>query len=293
MQPWRFGGQICIERLEPPRVDEWAFASIDRMRPLGEPLLGGQEMPFLIWDRRRELDDPETPSGAKATWAVDFDHDPPEGWQWLFATLTGQSWSVLETLARSRSLRSIRMGAAESFLGARLDSEVMWKRSAGQAVLTVSGNYLVSSDEWEERIVEAIWDVANLHTPLFGFLGEHTRAAWTGLEEALGQRPDDVVRLARRDFARGYSWVTILGIDFVDRLCGIDALAATGAFQVVRRLPLGAVWLQATAHYRDYDMPAASRVFRALRSVLLPGLPEPPGHNTMLRKLVIEDAAQS
>lgn len=105
-----------------------------------------------------------------------------------------------------------------------------------------------------------------------------------------------------RQWARGYGWLTIIAQELADRLGGVRALQASGAFAEVRQLANGGVWLLATADFREYGMPQAERVFRVLAPVLRPGpLRDPLNPPPLVREstlaarapllLVMEDAA--
>lgn len=83
---------------------------------------------------------------------------------------------------------------------------------------------------------------------------------------------------------KGYSWVTICAREAALALGGAEVLAAAGAFHEVAELPSGAVWLQATERYDEYEEVVATRVFRALAPVLPGGLPSPgPAEQTRIR----------
>lgn len=74
-----------------------------------------------------------------------------------------------------------------------------------------------------------------------------------------------------RQTLRGYSWVTVVPKPLVSALGGVAVLKRSGAFFSVEELPSGAVWLQATEHFDDYQDPQAGRVFEVLKPVLPPG----------------------
>ncbi|GAA0912401.1 hypothetical protein [Virgisporangium aurantiacum] len=74
-----------------------------------------------------------------------------------------------------------------------------------------------------------------------------------------------------REALRGYSWLTILPQELLDRVGGLDTLAGSGAFVEVRPLHAGGVWLLATDDYRTFDDAALLRVFHALAPALRPG----------------------
>jgi hypothetical protein len=92
-----------------------------------------------------------------------------------------------------------------------------------------------------------------------------------------------------RQVLRGYNWLTVCPAELVDRLGGVATLSASGAFYRVVALDHGGACLQATPTLQGYDLPAARRVFQAVRPVLPAGVPD-------LRRawgaiLVDEDAA--
>lgn len=123
----------------------------------------------------------------------------------------------------------------------------------------------------------------------------------TGLEFSLSpdmpleEREPDYTLAQCRQYLRGYSWLTVVPGELAERLGGAAALQNSGAFVDVAQLDAGGVWLLATEDYRDYGPEQIERVFRVLRPVLRPGLPEhmddlygdPP------QRLVFEDAADS
>ncbi len=96
----------------------------------------------------------------------------------------------------------------------------------------------------------------------------------TALEDALNAAWDDGIQRSR-EVLRGYPWVTICPPQIAERLGGVEALRASGAFWDVRVLPTGSVWLQATERLEDYEGDALRRVFRTLAPVLPAGEPKP------------------
>jgi len=92
----------------------------------------------------------------------------------------------------------------------------------------------------------------------------------TGLEIATHEFLSDTVPRSR-EVLRGYSWVTVVPQEWGDRLGGLQALEASGAFVDVAQLDAGGYWLRATEHWRDYRLPAAERVFEVLAPVLPAG----------------------
>ncbi|MFF3091542.1 hypothetical protein ACFVRB_41845 [Streptomyces nojiriensis] len=112
--------------------------------------------------------------------------------------------------------------------------------------------------------------------PSFGNITYHDGLGKTGLERTLGppwRFPSETIPTSRQAL-RGYEWWTICSKELADAVGGADALRTTGAFHEVVRLSSGALWLQATKHYRDYSADAYSAVFHALAPALPPGVPK-------------------
>ena len=97
-----------------------------------------------------------------------------------------------------------------------------------------------------------------------------------------------------RDALRGYSWLTILPQDLLDRVGGLDTLARSGAFVEIRPLAAGGVWLLATDDYRAFDDAALLRVFHAVAPALHPGPITlwPPPHGDPPLRVVPKDASR-
>jgi uncharacterized protein YndB with AHSA1/START domain len=89
---------------------------------------------------------------------------------------------------------------------------------------------------------------------------------------------------------RGYSWLTICPPEAASVLGGAAGLAGTGAFHEVAELPSGAVWLQATQRFDEYEEVAATRVFRVVAPVLPGGLPDPGPAEEQRFRLAWRDA---
>ncbi|WP_150132603.1 hypothetical protein [Intrasporangium calvum] len=101
--------------------------------------------------------------------------------------------------------------------------------------------------------------------PNWGAIALDSRGLTTPFEECAGLAAGERLR---GGFARGYSWITILDRDKLQRAGGLSQMDTSGAFFNVERLPGGGAWLQATEQpglYRDENW---LRVHRALRGVL-------------------------
>jgi hypothetical protein len=110
----------------------------------------------------------------------------------------------------------------------------------------------------------------------------------TALEAALSALWDEGI-LHSREILRGYPWVTICAPQIAERLGGVDALRASGAFFAVHVLPTSSVWLQATERLEDYQGDAMRRVFQTVAPVLPPGRPM-PYVGEYLGRMIYEDA---
>lgn len=144
--------------------------------------------------------------------------------------------------------------------------------------------------EYENSIIELMGECANLGDPSYG----HVTFLYSGGQSPLENSMRKVAAKAiatGREYLRGYSWLTVLNREFVERL-GMDSLRNSGAFYSIRELAGGGALLQATEHYSEYGYEVAERIFRPLAPVLPPGEPifretaDPP------RYLAYEDAAK-
>jgi uncharacterized protein YndB with AHSA1/START domain len=131
------------------------------------------------------------------------------------------------------------------------------------------------------RTVAEGWDVA------YGSVGDAGGSRETALERCLvGARATH----PGGPLLRGYSWVTVCPAGAAAVLGGAAGLAATGAFHEVTELPAGAVWLQATPRFDEYEEVAATRVFTAVAPVLPGGLPDPGAAEQYRLRLAWRDA---
>lgn len=127
----------------------------------------------------------------------------------------------------------------------------------------------------------------------YGHVTDDANIGGTALERAIQGTTDEPPAVPRcQAVLRGYSWVTICAAELAIRLGGAPALAASGAFDEVRELPGGRVYLRTTAALEDFEGAAVRRAFGALAPVLLPGRPDPERASGMRARLVLDaDAA--
>jgi hypothetical protein len=79
-----------------------------------------------------------------------------------------------------------------------------------------------------------------------------------------------------RTLLRGYSWIMVVSAEIAELLGGNEALRDTGAFSGVSALPNGALLLQATPTFQQYDGEAVRAVYEVFRDVLVQGEPRSP-----------------
>ncbi|BCY07077.1 hypothetical protein [Actinoplanes sp. L3-i22] len=230
-------------------------------------------------------------------------HLSDAGWEWLRAELTDlPNWKVTVRIGRFDE---------DGFLGDRILSAGAWPMR--QAALILDGEppgWLVldadvpadrftdpdSGPAEQQRWLAAIRQAADRLNPGFGQVDYWRDKGRTALERWSGRENRDPKQsiLRTRERLRGYSWLTIVAQEVGDRLGGRPALLATGAFEQVEPLTEGGFWLLATKDFRDYEMTAAERVFRALAPALPPGTPRArndPGRPPTF--VVIADPAQA
>lgn len=96
-------------------------------------------------------------------------------------------------------------------------------------------------------------------------LEESVRIPWRSASERI---------LLGKEHLRGYSWVMGFPQERVEPIGGIRALEASGAFETVRLLGTGMVFLQAAASDLDFDPARMRAVFEMLSPLLPSGMPE-------------------
>ncbi|MEU4220831.1 hypothetical protein [Actinoplanes sp. NPDC026623] len=202
-------------------------------------------------------------------------HLSDEGWAWLRAELADLPfWKVTVWIGRFDE---------GGFLGDRMLFVSAWplRRTPGWLILDAQ----VPADQFtdpvsglagQQRWLAAIRQAADRLNPSFGQVEYWRDKGRTALERWSGrENRDPQESIPRtRERLRGYSWLTIAAQEVGDRLGGVPALAATGAFQEVAPLAEGGFWLLATKDFRDYEMISANLVFEALAPALPPGTPQ-------------------
>jgi hypothetical protein len=151
-----------------------------------------------------------------------------------------------------------------------------WLRLDVTYVVGALGTTPPIPDELPERWREFLFTQAERWPPVFGFLADDVIGAGTRtpLEAMLATFPDETLPLADSQ-VRGYSWVTVTSAGVLQRLGGVEAVRAGGAFADASVLPSGGAVLQATPRLSEYEGDAVRRVFEALGPVLPEKAPWP------------------
>ncbi|MBM0226520.1 MULTISPECIES: hypothetical protein [Micromonospora] len=162
-----------------------------------------------------------------------------------------------------------------------------WVRLVIRAMLGAAFDPAVEYDRWVDFLTEVLADADPAYGEINKDVGDEGS---TELDKSL-RRDSDVSLKQSRQVLRGYSWVTVVPGELVERLGGADAIESAGAVAEVRRLAAGGVLLRATRTPEEYDDLAMQRLFRMLAPVLPPGQPRDlPGWPTK-HQVVYEDAA--
>jgi hypothetical protein len=141
-----------------------------------------------------------------------------------------------------------------------------------------------------QDVVDVVREAAEEIPATFGCVTDDGGAGGeTALEFALNAAWDDGIKRSR-EVLRGYPWVTICAPRIVERLGGVDAVQASGAFHELRVLRTGSIWLQATERLEDHAGEALQRLFRTLAPVLPAGEPK-PYVGEYLGRMVYQDAS--
>lgn len=153
--------------------------------------------------------------------------------------------------------------------------------------------------ENQARWLAALSEYADSADPGFGQIAFYHEDGQTALEAHLLDSPrthwsPTYTVGACRSMLRGYGWLTIVPKDLADKVGGVARLVATRAFEEVRPLARGGLWLLATKDFRDFGSSELHNVFRALAPILRTGMPvrpsfQPPSDPPSV--LIFEDAA--
>jgi hypothetical protein len=133
--------------------------------------------------------------------------------------------------------------------------------------------------ERQQRTLEFFWELADAADPSYGEIAHSVLPnEYTALEYTMGaagahvrQQCIEGARLA----LRGYGWITIVPKELVAAIEQAPSFAGGDAFFLMRRMRSGALWLQATPSFTDYNPSVARKVAQALSPVLPPGQPHP------------------
>jgi hypothetical protein len=250
--------------------------------PLGEQ---GSVFGVVDVDRRYGRGSERNCSTAGMRWFRDQLADPP----WRAGLWLGQ---LDERGHRSGNLLSLAL---------RRDEQApAWLQLSGNPTETHFVDP-ASGSATQQIWLKALFAFADQVNPGYGHIAYYHDDGRTALEYSFDPRQyppqwrrPQLTMNENRSFLRGYSWLTIVPQELADRLGGVAALAACGAFNQVRQLSRGGVWLLATADYREFTEDALNAVFHALAPVLRPGTPSrrPQMLGKAPQRLIFEDASQ-
>jgi hypothetical protein len=220
----------------------------------------------------------------------------PDAWRRLLSDLASEYpfgvFVVMMPLDAAGRLADRQLAAS---VGVRRDrSDPAWVRfqvdtAAELAWWPGSAEIEAEEAEWVDRLES--WAIRL--DACYGHLTDDASATRGTALEMATQRPGiDPPTVPRcHEVLRGYSWVTICAPELAQRLGGVPALTASGAFYQVRELPGGQVLLRATRLLEQYQGAAVERSFRVLAPVLLPGRAAESRAPTGARLVLDTDAA--
>jgi hypothetical protein len=189
-------------------------------------------------------------------------------------TYSAKAWAdLLEQLAslpRVASFEIIR-NDGRGRRGVPALSVTMAQRDGWLELFVEVDDDVASSAQGQRDLLATLYEVAQRSNPSSGSVYLLEGGLTPPLEHLL-HRSDGLP--TSRQVARDYGWLTVLAEELGDRLGGLPALRASGAFAQVERLAAGGYWLLATPTWDEYGWPEAQRVFEALAPVLPPGVPQ-------------------
>ncbi|MFD9111046.1 hypothetical protein [Streptomyces bottropensis] len=129
-----------------------------------------------------------------------------------------------------------------------------------------------------ERLLATVRWACERYNVVFSHVSYRHSGGATELESRLrGRSSDPVSNIPQwRTLLRGYSWIMVVSAEIAELLGGNEALRDTGAFSGVSALPNGALLLQATPTFQQYDGEAVRAVYEVFRDVLVQGEPRSP-----------------
>lgn len=198
--------------------------------------------------------------------------------EWM-STYSPASWELLmDRLADLPETGSIE-AVTNSELGFPDDpsfSVAMLRQADDWLVLSADVDVELTADPRGQAVIlDVLRGVAEQCNPTSGLLFTPEGPLQTPLEAGLDLSPRRTISRSR-DVLRGYGWLTIMAQELGDRLGGLPALRASGAFHEVARLDAGGYWLLATERWADYRLDRAEKLFEVFAPILPPGRPKPP-----------------
>ncbi|MGA5305600.1 hypothetical protein ACPCHT_37300 [Nucisporomicrobium flavum] len=154
------------------------------------------------------------------------------------------------------------------------------------------GPELLDDPEFQKSALTFVRSFADDWNLAYGEISYDRGSGRTAFESVFRGQPDQTSRTSRQTL-RGYAWLTICPQEVGDRLGGLPALRASGAFAQVEALSNGGYWLLATDDWRDFGQPVAERMFSVLAPALRPGEPLPDAPDDPPYYVSRRDAAEA
>ncbi|GAA4230004.1 hypothetical protein GCM10022254_23760 [Actinomadura meridiana] len=231
----------------------------------------------------RALHDETEPLGEPGAMWAGLTLTPKFGSKKRIQIFTDHAWhKYLEGLSKTPYLAEVEVRKLDrhgfsSRAMARLEIESTYDAPEWFRFSLKITNSLVSwqnSLQFQKECVAFLGRQATTQRASFGSISNDGVGDWTALESSLDLDVEETVPCSERQL-RGYSWVTVCSPNIAQKLGGIQALSATGAFSEVIELEYGGLLLRATDSIGEYDEPSIWQVFHALGPALPAGKAKP------------------
>ncbi|WP_432990988.1 hypothetical protein [Dactylosporangium sp. CA-233914] len=269
--------QLCVS------VDEGyarALSAARRWFEMGFAEMGGQfrravtgPLPAVVSNSTRALQELPGAISVQLVTMLDEQDQTPDvvysepAWEEWLLSLGRVPWLAALECRENDSTGNV-LGPSLNLTLDRVDSGGTWLlfNIAGSADMTLA-------EPQRSALLRVLRAVAEHSNPVHGEVSWGTSFTQAVYEEATHQYPQRTLPNGRWAL-RSYAWVTILPEEIGERLGGLDALRASGAFVEVDHLAGGGYWCRATQAPEEFDQAAAERVFTVVAPALPPGRPD-------------------